>query len=217
MTEEIEKIKQRIAVACAECLRAQSSITIVAATKTIDAQIINKLPENGIINIGENRTSELNEKYNAVNGVVWHFVGALQTNKVKCVVGKVSLIQSVDRKNLALEIDKQSQKLGIISSILVEVNIGGESAKSGVLLQDYNELIDYCYGLKNIKVQGLMSVLPKQADEGLYKKMNELYMQLKKEHNVEYLSMGMSDDYEIAIKNGSNMVRLGRAIFGARV
>lgn len=203
--------------ACKSCGRSKNEITVVAATKTIQSEIINLLPQYGVFIAAENRTNEFEEKKDLVKGLTWHFVGALQSNKAKCVTGNVALIHSVDRINLAKEIDKIAYDKGIIQDVLIEVNIGQEPQKSGVLPEDLSQLYDYTKSLNNVKVKGFMTVMPVGASENLYKQMHEIFLNYKKiDTDISILSMGMSDDYVTAIKNGSTCVRLGRCLFGER-
>ena len=172
--------------------------------------------------LGENRVQELVDKYD--ERYTWHFIGRLQTNKVKYIVGKVALIHSLDRIELADEIEKQAKKHGIVQDCLVEVNMGGELSKGGVEPDKLFEFVDSLKNYEHLRILGIMSVLPnledKAALEGEYQKLQQLYQQLKakKQANldVKYLSAGMTNDFEIALKYGSNMIRIGRLLFGER-
>lgn len=197
-------------------------ITLVGATKTMDVDTINEAISYGLKVVAENRVQEFNQKYNLIVGATHHFIGHLQTNKVKYLVGKVDLIHSVDSINLATAINDCAKKRGVIQDVLVEVNVGGELSKSGF---SFDNALDGVYQIVNtldsVCVRGLMAMLPLTEDkallEDLCKKMRALYERIKAENdNFCYLSMGMSNDYPIAIKNGSNMIRLGSSIFGAR-
>lgn len=197
-------------------------ITVVGATKTVSAETINRAISLGLSVVAENRVQEFNEKHDKIAGAEQHFIGHLQTNKVKYLVGKVKLIQSVDSVRLAEEINRQAEKKGVIQNILIEVNVGGELSKSGFDVDNAEVNVkNIAYGCKNLQVLGLMAMLPRSDDRellaSLCKKMRMLYDNLKNEGlPFEYLSIGMSSDYKIAVKNGSNMVRLGRTIFGER-
>lgn len=215
LKEKIAEVKQSIARVCSECGIPPQSVRILAATKTVNVEKINLLPSCGIMLAGENRVQEFVEKRDFVKGVDWHFIGALQTNKAKLVVGRVGLIHSVDRKSLADEIDRLSRIKSVTSDILLEVNVGGEESKSGVVPEKLDELYEYCLAKSGLRVRGLMSVLPKDADEGLYDKLYELYA-AKKGGVFDTLSAGMSGDYLTAIRHGANLVRLGSIIFGKR-
>lgn len=192
-------------------------VRIVAATKTVDPQRINLLNGLGISTMGENRVQELLSKYDDLEMDDIHFIGGLQTNKVKYIVDKVSMIQSVDRLSLANEIDRRCKAIDKVMPILLEVNVGQEESKSGTTAEELFKLASEIENLQNVEVQGIMSVLPIGADASLYQKMHELFVAMKDKYStVKYLSMGMSDDYMIAIENGANMVRLGSIIFGRR-
>ncbi len=198
-------------------------ITLVGATKTMSVDVINKAIENGLKVVAENKVQEFREKTEQITpNAIQHFIGHLQTNKVKYLVGKVALIHSVDSIHLAEEIDKVANKRGVVQAILLEVNIGGELSKSGFNPQNIIENAKFVNNeFSNIKVKGLMAMLPHSDDVDLLKnlvvKMREIYDSLKNLGlDFEYLSVGMSNDYKIAIENGSNMIRLGRTIFGER-
>ncbi len=192
-------------------------VTIVAASKTQGIGNIEQARLGGITVFGENRVQEFSEKFGKID-VKWHFIGHLQTNKVKQVVGKAELIHSVDSKRLVDEIDICAEKLGVIQKVLLEINIGREESKSGVLPENFDELYYYTISKKSVNVVGIMSVMPKNVDEELYLQLKEIYDRIRKENeNIAILSCGMSGDYETAIKNGSNMIRIGTKIFGRRV
>ena len=197
-------------------------ITLVAAVKTQTPSDINAAIAAGITDIGDNRVQEFTEKYCEITGnPKRHFIGRLQTNKIKYLLGKVDLYHSVDRMNLAGELSAQGEKRGIVSDILLQVNIGSEPTKGGFgadeLLDAYKEIA----ALPALKIKGLMAMLPDSDDiallTGLARKMRKLYDGLKSENpDICVLSMGMSGDYKLCIDAGSNMIRLGTAIFGKR-
>lgn len=200
--------------------RTIEDIHIIAATKKQTAETLNEFKKYGFI-YGENRVQELLEKYPAVNDVNWHFIGQLQTNKVKYIIDKVNLIHSVDRLPLIEEIDKQAKKIGKVQDILIEVNTDPQSAKGGVSFDGIEELAETALTFQNVRVKGLMTVMPIERPCGinLYEKMQRCFESMKAkmpEIAWQYLSVGMSGDYEEALKNGSNMIRLGRAFFGER-
>ena len=206
--------------------RSGDDITLVAATKMNDAERVREAIAAGITVCGENRVQELLEKYEqgAYEGSELHFIGTLQTNKVKYIVGKVQLIQSVNSVKLAKEISKCAAKLGIVQDVLVEVNIGSEESKSGANVESVYELIENISLIPNIRVRGIMTIPPisDNFDEQkcFFTKMQQLFIDIgtKKYDNIsmEFLSMGMSGDYRNAILCGANMVRIGTGIFGAR-
>ncbi len=195
-------------------------ITLVAATKTVSTEIINQAISYGINVVAENRVQEFREKTDYIVGAEQHFIGHLQTNKVKYLVGKVKLIHSVDNLKLAEEISRTALNRVTIQDVLVEINIGGELSKSGVTPDNAENFVNEISELNGIRVKGLMAMLPKSEDEKLLTRlclqMRAIYDKLKKSYPFEYLSVGMSGDYKIAVKNGSNTIRLGSAIFGKR-
>lgn len=196
--------------------------TLVLASKTVPQDVLMRLSEvrPGVI-YGENKVQELLSKYYESLDVTWQFIGRLQTNKVKYIVDKVSMIQSVDSLRLAEEIEKRLAKIDKTMDILIEVNIGQEESKGGVQLGDLDGLIDKVLTMPHLRFKGLMSVLP-NTDEGalvpLYKELKDVFLRVQKIYgeDVTYLSAGMSGDYALALQNGSNMVRIGSAVFGER-
>jgi len=196
-------------------------VTLVGATKYQSVEVINEAISLGLENIGENKADEFRDKCALYAPVKKHFIGHLQTNKIKYLIGKIDLYHSVDSIHLAEEIDKMSKKHGIVSNVLIQVNIGREESKSGF---DYDEIMTAYNTIKdmqNLKVEGLMAMLPKSEDEpylrGLAHKMREIFDRLKaKDENIKHLSMGMSHDYKICVEEGANMIRIGSGIFGAR-
>lgn len=197
-------------------------VTLVGATKTVSVDIINQAVTLGLEVVAENKVQEFNSKHGLIVGAREHFIGRLQTNKVKYLVGKVELIHSVDSIHLAEEINKQALKKGVTQDILIEINVSGESTKGGFSLLDAEETVKFiANSFNSICVKGLMTMLPHSDDNAylasLAQKIRNLYDNLKNQgFAFEYLSMGMSNDYLTAIQNGSNMIRLGRIIFGER-
>lgn len=196
-------------------------ITLVGATKYQTYETINQAIALGLEDIGENKADEFRDKFVFYAPAKKHFIGHLQTNKIKYLIGKVDLYHSIDSLHLAEELDKASKKKGIISNILIQVNIGKEESKSGF---DYEEVLTAYNDIKslgNLKVEGLMAMLPKSEDEAhlreLARKMREKFDELKViDKNIKYLSMGMSHDYKLCVEEGSNMIRIGSGIFGPR-
>jgi pyridoxal phosphate enzyme (YggS family) len=215
-----------IAAAAAASGRRPEDITLVAATKMNDAARVRQAIEAGIRFCGENRVQELQEKnaQGAYAGAHLHFIGHLQKNKVKYLVGTAELIQSVDSAELMEAIDKKAASLGIRQDILLEVNIGGEAAKSGFAPEELMSAAEKTAEFPNLRVLGLMAIPPvcENSDENrpYFARMRQLFVDIgaKKYDNVtmQILSMGMTDDYAAAIEEGSNMVRVGTGIFGAR-
>ena len=219
--ENLDKIKENIAKACSECGRNPDDVLVLAVTKTRSAAEINEAISCGITDIGENRVQELLGKYDdVVPGVRWHIIGHLQSNKVKYIADKVSMIHSVDSLKLAEEIDRRCAPLGKVMDILIEVN-SGEENKNGVAFEDADELIRRVKELKNVSIKGLMTMAPLAASEEELKKVfSNLYqlsvdIEAKKYDNVSMkcLSMGMSGDYVEAVKQGATIIRPGRTLF----
>ena len=224
--ENVEKVLEEIAAAARAAGREPGEVTLCAATKMNDAQAVRRAIAAGVRICGENRVQELTAKLadNAYVGAQVHFIGHLQTNKVKQVVGKVDLIQSVDSEHLLAAISREAQKQGLCQDILLEVNIGEEAAKSGFAEEDILPLVDRIDSFSNIRLRGLMAIPPISRNPGdnlkFFLKMRQIYVDIraKKKDNVQVdcLSMGMSGDYLDAIRCGSTMVRIGTAIFGER-
>ena len=196
-------------------------ITLVGATKMVHPEVINQAYTQGILHVGENKVQEFTQKLPFYPPATLHFIGHLQSNKVKYLVGKVHLIQSVDSLKLLNEINKQAQKLQIIQEILIEVNIGKDENKHGFYPEEVFSAVTYAQSLSNVKLSGLMTVLPKCENKNnlmqLCLQMRKLYDIINKDYaKISILSMGMSGDYLTAIECGSNMVRIGSALFGER-
>lgn len=199
------------------------SVCLVAVTKTVSPKNINIAIENGIFDIGENKAQELLSKIDDIDKrAKIHFIGHLQTNKVKYIIDKVSLIHSVDSINLASEINKRAKSINKIQDILIEVNVSGEQSKFGIAENKVYEFLESLEGYNNIRVLGLMTIAPlsdnSENSRIYFKKLYKLFIDIKakKYHNIpmEILSMGMSNDFEVAIEEGANLVRIGSAIFG---
>ena len=197
-------------------------VTLVAAVKTQTPEDINEAVAAGITDIGDNRVQEFTEKYDKISGSPKrHFIGRLQTNKIKYLLGKVDLYHSVDRMNLAEELSRQGEKRGITSNILLQVNIGNEATKGGFELKQLETAYRQIKALPDLKIMGLMAMLPDSDDNTLLcdlaHMMRSAFDTLKREDSdICILSMGMSGDYKLCIDAGSNMIRLGTAIFGKR-
>ncbi len=216
-TEHLEEVREAVA-ACGR------EVTIVAAVKMQTRETVKELmrvaPD---LVLGENRVQELTAKYDPAYR--WHFIGQLQTNKVKYIADKVELIHSLDRAELAKEIEKQAVKHARILDCLVEVNMGSEISKGGVAPEEVAEFIRSMEEYPHIRVRGLMSVLPNLGEgrelDGMYKKLLSLYESTASlstaNYRAEILSAGMSGDYKTALRYGSNMIRLGRTLFGERI
>ena len=222
----IKQIKENIAAALKRTLKTDK-VTLLAATKTVPSAIINETCRKyGISTAGENRVQELLSKYEELDkeNIDLQFIGKLQTNKVKYIIDKVSMIHSLDTLNLAKEIDKQAKKINKPMNVLVEINSGNEISKSGVNLDEVEDFILELEQFEFLKVRGLMTIGPIFSEENEYRelfgKVYEIFVYLKEKNlpfaSMDYLSMGMSANYEIAIEEGANRVRLGSAIFGKR-
>ncbi len=220
--ENYKNAMSRLETALEESGRNVQDVLVIGASKTMPLERILFVRDNTDVKIfGENRVQELLEKYTP--DVRWHFIGQLQTNKVKYIIDKVELIHSVDRLGLLQEIDRQAKKHGKVQDILIEVNIGGEEKKGGVAP---TEVVDFAKEIDkypSVRLKGLMSVLPnveKEALNAFYLQLSKLYDTLKQTKldnaDIRYLSAGMSNDYDVAVKYGANIVRLGRALFGER-
>ena len=220
--ENYKNAMSRLETALEESGRSIKDVLVIGASKTMPLERILFVRDNTDLKIfGENRVQDLLEKYTP--DVRWHFIGQLQTNKVKYIVDKVELIHSVDRLSLLQETDRQAKKHGKVQDILIEVNIGGEEKKGGVAPA---EVIDFAIEVDkfpSVRLKGLMSVLPnveKEALDAFYLQLSKLYDTLKQTRldnaDIRYLSAGMSNDYDVAVKYGANIVRLGRALFGER-
>lgn len=212
LKSRLYSVRERIARASGE---SGHEVTLVAATKTVPAEIIDTAVSLGITSVGENRVQEFVAKRELVTGAEWHFIGTLQRNKAKYLVGKVKLIQSVSSLPLAEEIARLAAKLGIVQDVLIEVNAADEPSKTGASMSEASELIEKARTLKGIRVRGLMAIPPKDAADATYRKLLALY-ESQSSQDFDILSVGMSGDFERAIAFGSNMVRLGTAIFGDR-
>ena len=195
------------------------SITLVGATKYVPVENINIAISAGLKDIGENKPQEFRDKFNDVLPVNYHFFGRLQKNKVKYLIDKTCLIHSVDSISLLEEINNQSLKNGVTTNILLEINLG-EEQKAGFNFEETIDLLPTISGYNGVNLQGFMAMLPDTDDEdlkiNLLDNLRNFYDKFKDEYNFKYLSVGMSGDYKLAIKHGSNMIRVGSKIFGAR-
>ena len=226
IAENVKLVKENIAAAAIRCGRDPADIKLVAATKMNDAFRVREAIAAGVDICGENRVQELQEKLaqGAYDGCPLHFIGHLQKNKVKYIIGKVELIHSVDSVSLAQEINKRAAALGLTQDILLEVNIGAEENKSGFAPEELACALDEMAQFSSIRVLGLMAIPPvceiSENNRVYFRRMKQLFIDIgqKKYDNVimQFLSMGMSADYEVAVEEGANLVRVGTGIFGAR-
>jgi len=223
--ENIAAIRERMNIAAKKAGREGETILLVGASKMNGAAACRAAIEAGIDALGENRVQEMTEKLaeGAYEGAPLHFIGHLQRNKVRQVVGKAVLIHSVGSIPLMEEIQRQAEKLGIVQDVLLEVNIGGEESKSGFTKEELFAAAERALTLPNVRVKGLMTIPPVETvphgNLPYFTEVQRLYVDISSKlyHNgFVYLSMGMSDDYEDAIAAGATMIRVGSAIFGAR-
>lgn len=201
-------------------------VTLIGATKTQSKELIEFIDQNRLLtDVGENRVQEIIEKYDSGKNLRWHMIGQLQTNKVKYIIDKVVLVHSLDRESLADELDKQAKKHNLTIDALIEINMGSELSKGGVEKENLLGLLEYVEQKENIRLRGLMTVMPNLEDKerlkDYYKEFRLLFEKLRRvaspRHLIDTLSCGMTNDYEMAIEyGGATMVRLGRVLFGER-
>ena len=227
IAEKISRVQAEIAQAAVKSGRDPSEITLIGATKVQSGETIRDAIAAGLTVCGENRVQELQGhlEEDAYKGAALHFIGHLQTNKVKYVVGKVDMIQSVDSERLLDAIDSQAERLSICQDILIEVNIGREENKGGVIPEDLLGLVEYAQKLPHICLRGLMCIPPASASDaenrGFFAATRQLFIDTRNKMgdnklNIDCLSMGMSGDFALAIEEGATMVRVGTALFGPR-
>lgn len=218
----IEALRERVAKAASACGRKPESVTPIAVTKTVDASCAAEVLKCGLTNLGENRVQVFLDKYEALGDApTWHLIGHLQTNKVKYIIGKVSLIHSVDTLHLAEEISKKATAAGICQPILVQFNISGEVSKSGAEAGEAKRMFEALAQLSGISVRGLMTMAPLGAPpletRRIFAGLRTLADSIAAEHypniSMQELSMGMSGDFEEAIAEGATLIRVGRALF----
>ncbi|HAE91225.1 MAG TPA: YggS family pyridoxal phosphate-dependent enzyme [Tissierella sp.] len=221
----ISIIQENIEKALNRAGREGEKVELIAVTKTVDVDRINEAIGTGISDIGENKVQELEKKYDIIGDKVnYHMIGHLQTNKVKNIIGKTKLVHSLDRISLAKELDKRSRSNDIVTDVLIQVNVAEEESKFGLEVDKVLYFIEEILDFKNIKIRGLMTIAPYTTDTMLLRNVFRTLFSLKeniinRNYNnlsMDYLSMGMTNDYELAIEEGSNIVRIGSAIFGKR-
>jgi PLP dependent protein len=226
LRQNLEIVKGDIKNACEKANRDTDNVILIGVTKTVDIPVIEEAIELGVTHVGENKPQELVRKYEAIGDKVkWHLIGTLQTNKVKYIVDKVHMIHSLDRKSLCDEIEKRAQGIDRVINCLVQVNISNEESKHGLSKEDVIPFIkDVSANYKNIKIKGLMTMAMNsdnpEETRWVFKELKALSNEIKNLNienvDIDYLSMGMSNDFKIAIEEGSNMVRVGTSIFGER-
>ena len=220
LAKNIDNVKSNIAKVCLDCNR-QNDVILVGASKTMSQEVIDAVSNNNLLKVlGENRVQELIQKYRDGQNFDWHFIGKLQSNKVKYIIDKVKLIHSVDSISLAKEIDKQAKKHNLVMPVLLQINMGKEESKSGFFIEEIENSISEISKFENIAIKGLMAVMPiceESKTIELYKALKIKFLECKEKYNFEYLSAGMTNDYLLAIEYaGANIVRVGTAIFGKR-
>lgn len=228
ISENLYEVRKKIDKACERAGRNPSEVTLIAVSKTKPVDMILEAYNAGSINFGENKVQELAEKiehFKDYTDINWHMIGHLQTNKIKYIIDKVSLIHSVDSLNLATKISEHAVKHNVTANILIEVNVGMEESKFGLATEDTLNLIKSISLLDNIKVRGLMTVAPyvenPEDNRQIFRTLKNLCVDIKAKNidnvSMDVLSMGMTNDYEIAIEEGATMVRVGTGIFGNRI
>ena len=224
--ENIELVRKRIAESCTRRTADQNEpVTLVAVTKNHDIQAMEEAIASGITIVGENRVQEAQKKYSVIGSKVkWHLIGHLQTNKAAQAVKIFDLIHSVDSEHLLLAVQKEAEKINKVQDILIQVNLAKEESKFGIFKEELPELLQKTESLNNIRLCGLMCIAPHYENPEqcrlLFREMREIFKNVKElcisRANIIYLSMGMTNDYHIAVEEGANIVRVGTAIFGAR-
>lgn len=218
ISENLKRIRFEIGEAEAKYRKPDDTVRIMAVTKTVSYERVNEAVKEGITLLGENRVQEYLDKKDFYDkSAEVHFIGHLQTNKVKYIADSVAMIHSVDSARLAAEVDRQAGRAGKRLDVLFEVNIGGEDSKSGVSPEELDRLLEETAQLENIKARGLMTIPPIGESEKAFEKMQRLFEDMKSRGGgFDTLSMGMSSDFALAVKYGSNIVRIGSRIFGVR-
>ena len=225
LRDNLQEVEERIRAACQRAGRDRSEVTLVAVSKTKPVETLQEAYDQGVRVFGENKVQEIREKYEALpKDIEWHMIGHLQTNKVKYIVDKVRLIHSVDSLRLAEVIEKEAEKQNRIMDILLEVNVAEEESKFGLKTEEVLPLAEKIAELSHIRLRGLMTIAPfvenPEKNRTIFADLHKLYVDIKEKNidngTVSILSMGMTNDYEVAVEEGATMVRVGTGIFGAR-
>ena len=225
IVENIKQVEENIKQACEKVGRNPEEVTLIAVSKTKPYTAIEEALPSGILDYGENKVQELCSKMEQLpSDIRWHMIGHLQTNKVKYIIDKAELIHSVDSLKLAETIEKEAAKHDLIADILVEVNVAEEESKFGMKLEDVIPFVEKVSAFPHVRVRGLMTIAPfvedPEENRSIFADLHKLYIDIKKKNHdndtVSVLSMGMTNDYEVAIEEGATMVRVGTGIFGAR-
>lgn len=225
LKENLEQVEARIQKACDRAGRDRGEVTLIAVSKTKPAETLREAYDLGVRVFGENKVQELVDKYEALpDDISWHMIGHLQRNKVKYVIDKAELIHSVDSLRLAETIEKEAKKHNITANILIEVNVAREESKFGVTPEELDEIVEKIAGFPHLNVKGLMTIAPNvenpEENRAVFARLRKLSVDIASKNvdnmNMSILSMGMTNDYEIAIEEGATMVRVGTGIFGER-
>ena len=222
LSENLQQVEEKIADACKRAKRERSEVTLIAVSKTKPISMLQEIYNEGIRCFGENKVQELKEKYD--DRYQWHMIGHLQRNNARYIVDKTELIHSVDSRRLAETINQEAAKKDVVSNILIEVNVAEEESKFGVKVEEVLPLIEKIALFPNIQIKGLMTIAPyvKNPEENrpIFRRLRKLSVDINAKNidnvNVSILSMGMTNDYEVAIEEGATMVRVGTGIFGER-
>ncbi len=225
LKDNLREVEANIAAACAKAGRNTDDVTLIAVSKTKPVSMLEEIYAEGVRTFGENKVQELTEKYEELpKDIKWHMIGHLQRNKVKYIVDKVALIHSVDSYRLAEEINIQAKKHQVTVPVLIEVNVAGEDTKFGVRPEETLQLVEEIASLENVRIQGLMTIAPfvddPEENRVHFRRLKQLSVDIASKNidnvHMEILSMGMTNDYMVAVEEGATMVRVGTGIFGAR-
>ena len=225
MKEKLENVEERIRAACERAGRNRSEVTLIAVSKTKPVETLREAYGLGVRVFGEKKVQELVDKYGALpEDIHWHMIGHLQRNKVKYIIDKAELIHSVDSLRLAETIEKEAEKHNITANILIEVNVAREESKFGVMPEELDEIVEKIAGFNHLNVRGLMTIAPyvenPEENRAVFARLRKLSVDIASKNvdnmNMSILSMGMTNDYEVAVEEGATMVRVGTGIFGER-
>ena len=225
LKDQLQEVEKRIQAACDRAGRKREEVTLIAVSKTKPVETLQEAYDLGVRIFGENKVQELTAKYEALpKDIHWHMIGHLQTNKVKYIIDKAELIHSVDSLKLAETIEKEAAKHDLIADILVEVNVAEEESKFGMKMEEVIPFVEKVSAFPHVRVRGLMTIAPfvedPEENRSIFADLHKLYVDIKQKNidngTVSILSMGMTNDYEVAIEEGATMVRIGTGIFGAR-
>ena len=225
LKDQLQEVEKRIQAACDRAGRKREEVTLIAVSKTKPVETLQEAYDLGVRIFGENKVQELTAKYEALpKDIHWHMIGHLQTNKVKYIIDKAELIHSVDSLKLAETIEKEAAKHDLIADILVEVNVAEEESKFGMKMEEVIPFVEKVSAFPHVRVRGLMTIAPfvedPEENRSIFADLHKLYIDIKKKNHdndtVSVLSMGMTNDFEVAIEEGATMVRVGTGIFGAR-